>query len=72
MEKQNKVALDVNMIMAIRQFNIDIFSEIERILGKAEYFIPEHVSKEIEYLEKKGTKLTFEKELIKKKKSRIF
>jgi len=45
------ILVDTNLLMAIVQFHIDVFSEIERIAGK-----PEILDKSIDELKKLATK----------------
>ena len=50
----NKVALDTNMLLAIKKLKIDIFEEIKESIGKAEFLIPVQVIKEMQKLSEKN------------------
>ncbi|MFH0714404.1 MAG: hypothetical protein V1847_00995 [Candidatus Diapherotrites archaeon] len=52
MEPPCKVALDSNMLMAIAQFHVNIWEEIEGQMGKVEFGMPEQVREELERLQK--------------------
>ncbi len=52
MEPLPKIALDTNMLMAIAQFHIDIWTEIEDQVGKVEFVAPRQVIEELQLLEK--------------------
>ncbi len=54
MEKLNKVVLDTNMLLAIGELKIDVIEELEKELGRTEFFVPEEVTKELEKLKKTG------------------
>ena len=54
MEKFNKVVLDTNMLMAIGELKIDVFEEIEKVLGKTGFFVPTEVLDEMEKLKKEN------------------
>jgi len=53
----NKVALDTNMLLAIKKLKIDIFEEIKESIGKAEFLIPVQVIKEMQKLSEKNKNL---------------
>ncbi|HIH22087.1 MAG: DNA-binding protein [Candidatus Diapherotrites archaeon] len=57
MESQAKVALDTNMLLAIGQFRIDVFQEIEKLLPKAKILVPEQVLGELQELQARSKKL---------------
>lgn len=72
----HKIILDTNMLMAIGQFNVDIFSEIERICNfKYELCILDRQTKELEEIRKKRGKdsraAKLATDLIKNKKVKI-
>lgn len=54
MEKSNKVVLDTNMLMAIGELKIDVIEEMEKILGKAEFFVPIEVLAELKKLKEEN------------------
>ncbi len=54
MEKYNKVALDTNMLLASGELKINVFREIEKEIGKTEFFVPEEVLKELKKLKKEN------------------
>ncbi|PIN98666.1 MAG: hypothetical protein COT90_02975 [Candidatus Diapherotrites archaeon CG10_big_fil_rev_8_21_14_0_10_31_34] len=54
MEKFNKVVLDTNMLLAIGELKLDVFEEIEKFLGKTEFFVPTEVLHEMEKLKKEN------------------
>ncbi|HLC36272.1 MAG TPA: hypothetical protein VJK05_01535 [archaeon] len=53
----NKVALDTNMLLAIKKLKIDVFEEIKESIGKAEFLIPVQVIKEMQKLSEKNKNL---------------
>jgi len=57
LESQAKVALDTNMLLAIGQFRIDVFQEIEKLLPKAKILVPEQVLGELQELQARSKKL---------------
>src|SRR3989338_2181497 len=57
MELTNKVALDTNMLIAIKKLKIDVFEEIKESIGKAEFLIPVQVIKEMQKLSEKNKNL---------------
>lgn len=55
MNRQLKVIMDSNFLMIPFQFNVDIFSEIERLLDFSyDLFVPDKVFVELQTLAKKG------------------
>lgn len=51
-----KIILDTNMLTAILGLKIDVFSEIERMLGKVDFFIAEQTIVELNRIAIKGGK----------------
>ncbi|MCD6434332.1 MAG: hypothetical protein J7L14_01845 [Candidatus Diapherotrites archaeon] len=50
----NCVALDTSIILACMQFKVDIFSEMQRLVGNKKLVIPEQVKKELEEIKKES------------------
>ncbi len=50
-----KVLLDTNFLLIPEQFRVDIFSELDRILGKCELFTLDENVRELEKLLKEGS-----------------
>ncbi|MFA4855756.1 MAG: PIN domain-containing protein [archaeon] len=49
--QNERVALDTNMLLAIRQLKVDVFSEVEKMFGKkVEFAVPEQVLAELKGL----------------------
>jgi len=66
--KKNIVALDTNILFSISQYKIDIFDEIERLLGKTNFVITEAIDAELDKLSKKNKKeVNIAREVIAKK-----
>ncbi len=51
------VAFDSNMLVAICTLKVDVFSEVRKMLGRAEFIIPEQVVDEIDRLTAQGKKM---------------
>lgn len=56
MEQSSKVAFDTNMLLNIARFNIDVFEETGKLLGKAEFVVPRQVIQELDKLSHNGPK----------------
>jgi rRNA-processing protein FCF1 len=54
MGQSNKVVLDTNMLLAIGELKIDVFSGIEEEIGKTEFFVPEEVIQELKKLKEEN------------------
>lgn len=61
-----KVALDTNMLLAIVQFKVDIFSQAREVLGNVSFIIPKKVFQELEKLAGNSERGKRKIELIKK------
>ncbi len=51
------VALDTNMLLNIKRFNVDIFAQARGLLGACEFVVPEQVVSELEKMAARGAKL---------------
>ncbi len=51
-----RIALDSSFLLSIAELKVDVFREIRETLGKAEFFVPGAVKREMEKLEKEGKK----------------
>ena len=57
-QSKPRIAFDANMLLAIAQHKIDVFSEAEKMFGKeAEYVVPEKVFFELKSLAEKNSKM---------------
>jgi len=54
MELTTKVAIDTNMLLAINELKVDVFTQIKQTLGKVEFVVPKQVFEELIKIEKKG------------------
>lgn len=62
-----KVAFDTNMLLNIRRFKVDVFSEAKLMFGKeVEFIVPKQVMNELEKLSQKNGEVGKEAELAKK------
>lgn len=58
LQNSSKIALDTNMLLAIKQLKVDVFFELETMFGKkTEFLIPKQVFKEIQEMKKRGKTL---------------
>lgn len=72
MRNENIVAIDTNILFAISQYKIDVFNEIEKLLGKTNFAITEAIDAELDKLSEKYKKeVNIARELLKKKKIQI-
>lgn len=56
--RNERVALDTNMLLAIRQLKVDVFSEVEKRFGKSvEFAVPEQVLAELKGLSLEGKEM---------------
>lgn len=56
--RNERVALDTNMLLAIRQLRVDVFSEVEKMFGKnVEFAVPEQVLAELKGLALEGKEM---------------
>ena len=56
--QNERVALDTNMLLAIRQLKVDVFSEVENMFGKnVEFAVPEQVLAELKGLALEGKEM---------------
>ena len=62
----SKVVVDTNMLLAITQFKVDVFSLIkEKLGGKTEFFATKGILEELNKISKEGEKQRREIELVK-------
>ncbi|MBU2100149.1 hypothetical protein KKG83_03065 [Candidatus Micrarchaeota archaeon] len=54
MGQSSKVVLDTNMLLAVGELKIDVFSGIEKEIGKTEFFVPEEVIQELKKLKEEN------------------
>lgn len=52
-----RIVFDTNMLLAVGQLKVDVFSEAKKMLGSAEFAVPEQVEGELQDLAGKGLSL---------------
>ena len=71
----SKVAFDTNMLLSIKRFRVDVFSEAGKLLGKTEFLVPKQVWEELGKASKRKGRIRAEAgvamELMDKKKVKV-